>query len=216
MKKGDIHVDWVISLGIFILYITSLLLIIKPGFRPSYSGDSLINILEEKFRKEAYWTIKTFPVSLSNCIPDDTTGILLINISAVNWDGLDNTFSDPSGGVFWPVFSSGSDAEALPDFNFNSISGSCDYSFGSVIDINGINESSLIELRDKGQDSINFKKYWNYPVEKGFAIYVMDGTTYKIGMTEPKSENLYVKKWKDWIVYSNGTRKDVEVIIEAW
>ena len=47
-KKGG-HVDWVISMGIFIVYIFALFILIRPGVRPIYRPVTLLNNLQENF-----------------------------------------------------------------------------------------------------------------------------------------------------------------------
>lgn len=62
MKKGATHVDWAVSLGIFLIYLLSLLIIIRPGFTPLYTGDVLVSIIEDGLDKEVYWNITKVPL----------------------------------------------------------------------------------------------------------------------------------------------------------
>src|SRR3989344_999924 len=48
-KKGNLHIDWVISIGIFLTYIILLITLIKPSYEPSFEGGVLVNLAKEKF-----------------------------------------------------------------------------------------------------------------------------------------------------------------------
>ena len=50
-KKGDVHIDWVISIAIFLTYIIILLAFIKPSYKPSFEGDVLVKMVKDSFYK---------------------------------------------------------------------------------------------------------------------------------------------------------------------
>jgi len=90
-KKGAIHIDWVISMAIFIIYLLLLLVLIKPSYKPSFEGDVLVDIIKENFIKEnnveVYKTILKFDGGSSECGCDEEpcTGY---GASVANLDGL--------------------------------------------------------------------------------------------------------------------------------
>jgi hypothetical protein len=57
-KKGSIHIDWVVSIGIFLTYIILLLTFIKPSYEPAFEGDVLTNLVVDKFYEEVGWEVK--------------------------------------------------------------------------------------------------------------------------------------------------------------
>ena len=56
-KKGNVHIDWVISVAIFLTYIIVLLAFIKPSYKPSFEGDVLVNLAKKNFHDEAEWNV---------------------------------------------------------------------------------------------------------------------------------------------------------------
>ena len=51
-KNGAIHVDWAISMGLFLLYTFLLFIMIKPGAEVEHKPDSLFTIMENNFFEE--------------------------------------------------------------------------------------------------------------------------------------------------------------------
>ncbi|MEW6063089.1 MAG: hypothetical protein AB1571_01830 [Nanoarchaeota archaeon] len=62
MKKGVSHIDWVVSMGLFIVYVLILFIFIKPGYRPIDEGKILLKIVENDFRDGFYWDIDKIPL----------------------------------------------------------------------------------------------------------------------------------------------------------
>ncbi|MAG50886.1 hypothetical protein CL621_04605 [archaeon] len=68
MKKGTIHLDWVISIGIFLLYILFFFVFITPFYKPdTQEGVNTLDILEDNLRKEVYWNITRMPIFIIDC-----------------------------------------------------------------------------------------------------------------------------------------------------
>ncbi|MEK6861417.1 MAG: hypothetical protein AABY07_05585, partial [Nanoarchaeota archaeon] len=70
-KKGAEHVDWAISIGIFILFLLSILVYIKPVYKPTYEAETLGEMVKNSFLSENNATIYKLPLKVSSCI---TTG----------------------------------------------------------------------------------------------------------------------------------------------
>ena len=51
-KRGATHIDWVVGMGIFIMYILLLLVWIKPGYKPVFEEGSLINIVKKHIEED--------------------------------------------------------------------------------------------------------------------------------------------------------------------
>ena len=77
-KKGvEGHVDWVISIGIFLTYLLGMFVLIKPGVIPVHDYNTLLDIVEENAKKDydsgLYWTLYKVPLFITtapggNCI----------------------------------------------------------------------------------------------------------------------------------------------------
>ncbi len=61
-KRGDSHVDWVISVGIFLVYVVTLLAFIKLTYKPIYEGEVLLNILQNNFEEKYVWNMTKIPI----------------------------------------------------------------------------------------------------------------------------------------------------------
>ncbi|MDO8628576.1 MAG: hypothetical protein Q7R56_02380 [Nanoarchaeota archaeon] len=61
-KKGDTHIDWAISMGLFIVAIMMIVIFIKPGIQPLHQEENLLNILEKQFLQTSTWTIHQLPL----------------------------------------------------------------------------------------------------------------------------------------------------------
>ncbi|MFH1066040.1 MAG: hypothetical protein V1734_06040 [Nanoarchaeota archaeon] len=70
-KRGASHADWAISLGIFLLYILSMLMIIQPGVEPFYREDQLLKIATENFKENTAYSFYKTPLII------DTNGMQL-------------------------------------------------------------------------------------------------------------------------------------------
>ena len=68
-KRGASHADWAISLGIFLLYILSMLMIIQPGVEPFYREDQLLKIATDNFKENTAYSFYKTPLII------DTTGM---------------------------------------------------------------------------------------------------------------------------------------------
>ena len=71
-KKGAEHVDWAISIGIFILFLLSILVYIKPVYKPTYEAETLGEMVKNSFLAEnnatIYRTIVISEYKSSDCV----------------------------------------------------------------------------------------------------------------------------------------------------
>lgn len=70
MQKGTSHVDWAISVGLFVVYVLLLFIFLKPGAEPSYSTSSLFKIVEYNLHRDAKYSMEKTPVFIRP-IPGD-------------------------------------------------------------------------------------------------------------------------------------------------
>ncbi|MDP4012165.1 MAG: hypothetical protein Q8R00_00980 [Candidatus Nanoarchaeia archaeon] len=62
MKKGAIHVDWAMSMGIFLVAIITFIILLKPGVKEFTDTDTLLSLVEEKFNNETLWSVRAIPL----------------------------------------------------------------------------------------------------------------------------------------------------------
>ncbi|MBI2672618.1 hypothetical protein HYX16_06820 [Candidatus Woesearchaeota archaeon] len=66
-KKGAIHVDWAISMGLFLLYVVLLFILLKPGAEVEYKPENLFTIIENNFFPEINIVIKEVNLIVDKC-----------------------------------------------------------------------------------------------------------------------------------------------------
>jgi len=69
LKKGSMHIDWMISMGIFLMIFLAILLFFKPGSETAYQGDYLISLVESRLVKETYYAIERTPIAWDSGLP---------------------------------------------------------------------------------------------------------------------------------------------------
>ncbi len=65
-KKGISYVDWVISLGIFLVFTLTIFVLFKPHVIDDYGTEYLISIAEQGIREEGYYGIDNYPLFVKN------------------------------------------------------------------------------------------------------------------------------------------------------
>ncbi|MBS3150763.1 hypothetical protein J4443_00060 [Candidatus Woesearchaeota archaeon] len=126
-KKGNVHIDWVISIAIFLTYIIVLLAFIKPSYKPSFEGDVLVGLVKDSFHDEAEWEVKkillsfdcdnggVYDFSLGDYIPDLTGRFKVVNAKTENiasYTGSLKIKLNNHDDKFWVFYN---DLEGYPD-----------------------------------------------------------------------------------------------------
>lgn len=65
-KRGVAEgIDWILGVGIFILSITLIFILFKPGVMPIHDKETLLNIVQDGIEDEALWSITEVPIFIS-------------------------------------------------------------------------------------------------------------------------------------------------------
>ncbi len=64
-KKAASHVDWAISMGIFLLYVLSMFTLIQPGIQPLHKSSELVIIAEDGLKNDIYYNITKTPIYIT-------------------------------------------------------------------------------------------------------------------------------------------------------
>lgn len=67
MKRGASHVDWVISMGIFLVYVVALFVFLRPGVTVEHKPLAMLDLLENNIKNEVYVNLKETPVHVESC-----------------------------------------------------------------------------------------------------------------------------------------------------
>jgi len=62
MKKGLTHIDWAMSIGLFILYLVIIFILFKPGIKEEYTSDFLSSIVQQGITDDSYLKIEKTPI----------------------------------------------------------------------------------------------------------------------------------------------------------
>lgn len=76
-KKGLSHVDWAMSLAIFLLYLAWYFVLVKPLFVPSSNMDTLLDILQGGVENEVYQDIKRVRIMVPGDIESEYEPIVI-------------------------------------------------------------------------------------------------------------------------------------------
>jgi hypothetical protein len=245
MKKGDLHVDWVFSMGLFIVYLIILFLLIKPGIKPIYKSENLVYIVENNFKDTndfstgAYWVIKKTPVLVYNCSRDEPQKLkkdeypsVKVSLSG-SWEFNDSTKNIIREYIMLPSCMSGSGVcdkfwltfyptkFSLEKYTLTLTLQNCYANFGATETSIGISENRFNELIKN-----NLKINWSYPLNKEFRIYKLNtndmnynlknfNPDYSTGQQDEGS-NIFIKRWRDFVLDKNSILKPVIIHLEIW
>ncbi|MDO8555540.1 MAG: hypothetical protein Q7R96_00005, partial [Nanoarchaeota archaeon] len=82
--RGNIHTDWAISMGLFLVAILTMFIFLKPGVQPIYQQTTLLDIIEHEFLTNTTWTIKQLPVFITR-LADSTDHDPTITLVMQHW-----------------------------------------------------------------------------------------------------------------------------------
>ena len=191
-KKGNVHIDWVISIAIFMTYIILLLAFIKPSYKPSFEGDILVNLVKENFYERTEWEVTKTLISFdcsnrgsggitkvenfNELVPEISNGrgykILRKDLSEMYQDYRDGLFvkipytDPPRSDSFW-VFTAEGGYNKQGSLEGDAILPSCEVGAGNPIIFKGINEKKL-SVADLKIDE------WKFPTFRQFKIQILN------------------------------------------
>lgn len=89
-KRGITTIDWVMSLSIFLLYISWFFIYIQPALTKTESPESLCRIVQEGLELDIYWTVNKQPLFIKS----NQTAANVPIIANFNFNWNDFAFSD--------------------------------------------------------------------------------------------------------------------------
>ncbi|MFH0936058.1 MAG: hypothetical protein V1815_00065 [Candidatus Woesearchaeota archaeon] len=242
MKKGALHVDWVFSMGLFIVYLIILFLLIKPGIKPIHKAENLAYIVENNFKdtndfsEGAYWVVKRTPLLIYNCttigLKQDEYPSVKVSLSSF-WEFSDGSNEFKKEYKILPSCMGGSNVcdnisliyyptkFPLEKYTLNLELFNCYADFGATESVIGISENRFLDLIKN-----NLKINWSYPLGKDFRIYKLnrDDMNYNLQDIQPdystgqqdEGASVFVKRWRDFILDEYGILKTVIIHLEVW
>lgn len=246
MNKKGTHVDWVISMGIFIVYIFALFILLRPGVRPVYKSEILLDILQKSFEDTAVWSVKSVPLFIRKFSVPPTQTIPRVSVDDENnfWslniiiDGLGNKYANEvvyntelkikEGASYIPFyFKFHQTSEQYISTNYPKFTVDCTPSdeeyckaeLGIVEDIMGLNDDALTKIKLSDYSALKIK--WGFPADKEFAVYIdeeLDGIEGDklIGANPSLQTNVFVRRLENRIVNKDGSTEPLAVYLQVW
>jgi hypothetical protein len=92
-KKGLSQVDWAISLGIFLIYLSLFFILVKPLVMPSRNIDTSLDSLQSKFISSAQTVVQRVPIFVMSDIRSGSE-FVIANFSYSGWNTSDIAMSE--------------------------------------------------------------------------------------------------------------------------
>ncbi len=96
MKKGLVHMDWVISFSIFFLYLAFIFLFLKPVRIESKSVEQILDLVESNTKEDIYWNITRVPLFV-DCNGCSLTRDICLEIFPFDWNDNFIMLTDNNG-----------------------------------------------------------------------------------------------------------------------
>jgi hypothetical protein len=243
MKQGSSHVDWAISIGIFLLSIVAILAFLKPGIKEANRDDILLNQIQDSFESKVFWTVKKVPLFVTQLdVPGTNNRKVEVNIN--NWKfssqleysafydtKFDIRFENPrkfvleckigtcdtnSHGPFVLIYYN--THNGAPDFDEDlcPVDDKCDAELGITEDVKGVDEDAVADLQSEGYEVL--KQVWTFPEKKEFAVYQNDlkPENKLFGSETYEQANVFSRRVKYWELDKDGGRTAITIIFLVW
>jgi len=246
MKRGLTHIDWAISIGLFILYLVIIFILFKPGITEEYTPDFLSSIIKQGIETNSSITLERTPIFIeAHTIASD--GDYELEIENINfWIDGNSTIVNQSLAIkpfdydsfgnklyfeghliqgektkFWVLTSDSINHIPNPSLATPVDTDNISYAFGVKEKISGIYKEKF-ENEINNTDYNSLKTQWNYPQRKEFEIFIYEG----LDLTNPiytiseksaiNNEKVNVLQWSDWFINNDSSRSIITIMVRTW
>ena len=240
-KKGLSHVDWVISFGIFVIFVLLLFIWFGPSLTTEFSDEYLGEIAVEGFKDASYHEVYNYPIffEVANEVHDceiNVKGMSGLGINIENIFLIDNNDSEVSNVTIHNdnlIFLTSVNPGSVYEYNmyvsdyFNNTHPPAN---GSSVEYNatlgvgerlyGFSEKRFNDL--SSLDYSDFKAELKYPLNRDASVYVYDSVDFSTllfnyNVSEPTADdNVYVVSWSDVLINESGGIEQITVLIKTW
>ena len=227
-KKGAEHVDWAISIGIFLLFLLSILVYIKPVYKPTYEAETLGEMIKDSFLAENNATIYKLPLIVSGCtiklcdytqfqINNLKNNVLITSNEVIIYNykrsGSSISFST-SNIIYWLYYSDDLIPNSDGTLNPTSNECTCSNKVGEVSEYIGL--KSIISVAQ-------FSPPIGFPDSKQFNVKIRNANSGKVegyqGIDPPEDVSVYVYEFVyPLLTWENNQPKKTNYIvsIQIW
>ncbi|MEK6839604.1 MAG: hypothetical protein AABX72_01570 [Nanoarchaeota archaeon] len=239
-KRGLSYVDWVISLGTFLIAVIFIFILVRPQLETRQDKQSLMQIVETNFYEETEWTTREVPVYIRKLqdyydSPPEPAKVIIeydlefhpeiieqppasemeiVDMNPIAIQCISGICADQE---FIIVFSPNNPQnKEYPHIQLRCQPDDpdiCDASLGASISTSGIHEQQLAALSAQGYTPT--KTQWKYPSANDFAIFKNNIPTFN-NPSVPQQTNAEVKERKYWILEENNDRNMITLRFQVW
>tara|TARA_Y100000034_G_C6896799_1_gene413633 strand:- start:1789 stop:2514 length:726 start_codon:yes stop_codon:yes gene_type:complete len=239
-KRGATHIDWVISIGIFIVYVLILLVWIKPSYKPVFEEESLITIIKHNIEKDHSIEVGKTLLILEGCTAAGnketfTLSNYLPGLGVGNFDVIkviDNTRALYKSGVtiglydaslrneYWIIGSDDFNNYGSNPGNLDSLGEdpTCTVSIGETILKKGLSDTTLSGFNPSS---------WGFPGSRDFKIILSDFGDTEICYNKQGSVDcdsyqpdsgaiVYSNEWRYNVLDKDWGTEAVLIVILVW
>lgn len=246
MRKGMVHVDWVISFGIFVVFLLMMFIWFGPALARDYDDDYLKDIAEKGFKEAAFAEVWEYPIFLEAAnfnpplrftlrLPQKIDATDASQFSIIDYGGsLEHRKSfDPTTRTL--IFSSKPNGTGVNKYKliyskgFNTMVAGNEpgnptiprnITLGVGTRILGFSPYKFTNLSSLSYSE--FKQALKYPPSKDISVFVyadpdFTNQMYNYSKVEPSpDDNVYVVKWMDYLVNEYGRYDPILILIKTW
>lgn len=197
-KRGVTQVDWVISLGVFVLFLLLFFLLVRPVLFPPTEVTGLTDKLNKGFRDSVEWQILKTPLFVEN-----ETDFFIVDHNTVD-EIIKVEYVDDFTAIVYTT-----NNENLTDYLNETVV------IGLPMIIKGLSLDKMNNLTNIS----SLKLLWDIPENVDFSIEVLNSTNtlFIINSSVPyDSDNVFVEKHNDFILTDEAELETVEVFLRAW
>ena len=243
-KRGLGYVDWAISMGLFIIVVLAIFIFLKPGAKPVYDNENLLDLVDNNFISSNKWQIIDVPVFVKrmdkqtteqNPRPLEAELTYSHNFTADIIEPAINPLEITHASAAVPrkitIKCRDPNLQSCANIKLNlilkpqsrqypdpDIGITCIPIGGQFCRIEaGASEflEGLKESITSSQDYTSLKEEWNFPESKEFVVYV-NNRQVTSSPPQPSVTNVFTRTKKYWILKDNGEREPVEINMRVW
>jgi len=228
MKKAiEHHLDWIIGVGIFLLFTVFILATLKPGYQKTKEGEILLSILEDKIEENLTWKVEKIPLKVIQIRCQETESCISLEWPYYNTNKvkvLEADFSISNGKLIINSKNLGTYTVLISEeFPSAQDGGSCscedvEYIYGVPEVLEGYSEQKINALvTNYNENYENLRHEWNFPGYRDFKItFKWDEISKSVGKDPPENMQVYVKVIHDNLLTENGTLEHLVITLETW
>ena len=224
-KRGAIHVDWVISMAIFFIYLIVLLVLIKPSYKPRFEGEVLTNMVKDEFLKQNERVAGFVFYTLGGCKQGDWYVPGIVDKINEKFEGTDEEIKIGKGNIYVdtdPVSFSPEVGYNAYFLDYSSFVSNFDYGnicdeakIGEVFYYNGLREKQDLKFTEENFDFPSSRKYKITVYGEDFEDEIEISS-----LGEPTSDDkVYVLELSSSVLYWQDNkikREPVLINIQVW